>query len=128
VVLAGIGAITIMAALILARSFAAYPTESFTQLSIALVSDAPTSSVELRVRNEERVATSYRLEVWRDGVQVRPFAAIRLASGGTWSGTVSIGSGQIEARLFLLTQPETLYRHVTLQLGGTAQSGPGPGA
>lgn len=124
----GIGAITIMAALILARSFAAYPTESFTQLSIAAASGAPTSSVQLSIRSEERAPTGYRLEVWQNGGQVRSFASIQLTTGESWSGTVPGVSGKIEARLFLLTDPGTAYRRVTLQLGGTAQATPGPGA
>jgi uncharacterized membrane protein len=128
VVLAGLGAITIMAALILARSFAGYPTESFTQLSIAPASGAPTSSVQLRIGSEERTTTGYRLEVWRNGGLVKSFATIRLTTGETWTGTVSVGSGQIEARLFLLTDPGTVYRHVTVLLGATAQTAPGPGA
>jgi uncharacterized membrane protein len=128
VVLAGIGAITVMAALVFARSFAAYPTESFTQLSIIPASDAPTSSVEVRIRNEERAPTSYRLEVLRNGAPVTSVASIRLTNGQTWKGMVFVGSGQIEARLYVMTDPGALYRHVTLQLGGAAQTTPGPGA
>lgn len=128
VVLAGVGAITIMAALILARSFAAYPTESFTQLSIAAAAAAPTSSVEVRIKSEEPTPTGYRLEVLRDGASISTVASIRLRTGESWTGRVSVGPGQIEARLFLLTDPGALYRHVTMQLGGAAQSAPGPGA
>jgi hypothetical protein len=126
--LAGIGAIMIMAALILARSFVAYPTESFTQLSIAPASGAPASSVEVRIRSEERAPTAYRLELLRDGGPATSIASIHLSPGETWTDIVSVGSGQIEARLFLLTDPGTVYRHVTLVLGGAAQSVPGPAA
>lgn len=120
--LGGIGAIMLMGALILARSFAAYPTESFTQLWIAPAAGAPTPSVEVSIRNEEQAPTTYRLEVRRNGARVESWADISLATGETWSRTVSVGSGQIEARLFRLSEPGTLYRHVEVQVGGTAQS------
>ena len=120
--LAGIGAIMLMSALILARSFAGYPTESFTQLSIAPVAGAPAPSVEVSIRNEEEAPTSYRLEVRRNGARIQSWAEIRLAAGEVWSSTVSVGAGQIEALLFRLSEPGTLYRHVEVEIAGTAPS------
>ena len=127
VVLAGIGLIMVMAALILAGSFGAYPTESFTQLSIAPASGAPSSSVVVRIRSDERAPTAYRLDLLRDGGPATSIPSIRLSPGETWSDTVSVGSGQIEARLFLLTDPGTVYRRVTLELGLAAPSASGSG-
>lgn len=121
VVLGGIGATMLVASLLVARIFVADSSESFTQLWIAPSSAAPTTSVDVSIRNEERVATGYALEVRRDGALVQAWPEIRLAAGQTWRSTVAVGSGRIEARLFRLSDPGTLYRHVTLLLVAASQ-------
>jgi uncharacterized membrane protein len=121
VVLGGAGAAMVVTALLFARLFAGHPTESFTQVWITPSADAP-ASVELRMLSEEQAATGYRMEVWRNGAQVESWTDIRLVTGQTWSRTVSVGAGRIEVLLFRLTDPGTLYRYVTLELGGSALS------
>ena len=125
VVLTAVGGGMLVVALLIARMFAGHPTESFTQLWIAPAADAPTSSIELSFRSDEQSATAYRLEVWRDGTRVRSWPEIDLASGQTWSDSVPVGAGRIEARLFRMADPAAPYRRVTLQLGGTAGAGGG---
>lgn len=121
VILGVVGATMLVSALVFARLYAGTSSESFTQLWIAPSAAAPTSSVDVGIRNEERATTGYRLEVRSDGALVRTWPEILLASGQTWTTTVSAGAGQIEARLFRLSDPGTLYRHVTVLLGATGQ-------
>lgn len=127
VVLTAVGGGMLVAALLFARMFAGHPTESFTQLWMTPAADAPTSSIELSFRSEEQTTTAYRIEVWRDGTQVRSWSDIELASGQTWSDSLQVGAGRIEARLFRLADPATPYRHVTVQLGGAAGAARGGG-
>lgn len=127
VVLTAVGGGMLVVALLVARMFAGHPTESFTQLWIAAAADAPTSSIELSFTSDEQSATAYRLEVWRDGTQVRSWSEIELVSGQTWSDSLQVGAGRIEARLFRVADPATPYRRVTLQLGGTAGAAGGGG-
>jgi hypothetical protein len=126
-VLVGLGGLMLMAAMISVRGFAAYPTESFTQLWISPTADPPTATVEIHIRSEEQAAADYRLVVLRNGAVVGSWDDIRLTTGQTWSRTVSVGAGRVEARLFRSTRPGALYRSVTLQLT-TRQAGLQPGA
>jgi hypothetical protein len=121
-VLVGLGGLMLMAAIVSVRGFAGYPTESFTQLWISPTADPPTASVEIHIRSEEEAGASYRLVVLRNGAVVESWNDIRLRTGQTWSRTVSVGSGRIEARLFRSTHPGTPYRSVTLQLASVPDS------
>jgi hypothetical protein len=121
-ILAGVGGTMMVAALLFARLFAAFPTESFTQLWITASSGAPKLTVQISIHSNEQAVTACRLEVLRNGEQVRSWANISLATGQTWSDTISVGAGRIEARLFRLAAPEVLYRSVTVQLGPTVQA------
>ena len=114
--LLGIGASVLVLAYLVARFAASVPTESFTQLWL-IPSAASESSVELSVRNEEREPVGYRLEVRRNGAVVRDWEEILLSPGESWTRTVSVGSGRLLARLYLLTDPERVYRHTTLMVG-----------
>jgi hypothetical protein len=125
VVFGGIGVAMVLAALLFARLVAGYPIESFTQLWITPAADAPASSIELHLLSQEQAATSYRLEVWRNGARVQSWTDIHLETGQAWSRTVSVGSGRIEALLFRLAQPDHLYRYVTLALGSARAPGGG---
>jgi uncharacterized membrane protein len=124
VVLAVAGGMIMVTALLSARMFAGYPAESFTQLWITSSVDAPTTGVAVTVRSEEHAVTSYRLELWIGSARVETWADIRLGPGQTWSRTVTVGSGRIEAQLYRLVDPGTLYRRVTLQLSSTPQALP----
>jgi hypothetical protein len=107
------------AALFVARMADSQPAESFTQLSVISVATAPNPSVQLTVRSEERKSTSYRLDLLRDGVKVRSWTDIALASGEAWSATAPVAPGRIEARLFLAGDTTSVYRHVTIVIGGS---------
>jgi hypothetical protein len=127
VVLGGVGAMLMVTALIFARAVADDPIESFTQLSISPGADATSSSVDLRILSQEQGATGYQLEVWRNGSWVKSWADIRLATGQGWSDKLIVGTGRIEARLYRLDHPGTIYRYVRLQLV-RSQPDVGPGS
>jgi hypothetical protein len=125
-VLIGVGGGMLVLALLVARMFAGHPTESFTQLWISAAANAPTSSVAVSFTSAEQSAMAYRLEVLRDGAQVRSWSGLQLTPGQTWSQRVSVGTGRIEARLFRLGDA-TPYRRVTMQLGDAAGAAGGGG-
>lgn len=128
VVLLGIGGAMMLTALLFARMYVAYPAESFTQLWITPSADARASSVEVSIRSEEQAATRYLLEVRLNGKLVQSWSDVRLATGETWSRTVAVGSGRIEAQLLRINDLGTVYRHVILHLGATSPAVQGPGA
>jgi uncharacterized membrane protein len=125
--LIGIGAMLVVTAVLFARLFAGYPTESFTQLWIARSADTSAPSVDVAIRSEEQSAMDYRLEVWRDGALVKSWSDIHLADGQEWRVALAVDSGRIEARLYRRQDPVTVFRHVTLQLAGSVQASAEPG-
>lgn len=121
VVLGGIGALLLVGAFVVARTFSADPAESFTVLSMTAAADAPNSTVVVTIRSEENAPTGYRLDLLRDGSTFASWSSIQLASGQSWTKVVLSGSGRIEARLFRLTDSGTVYRHVRVQIIPAAQ-------
>lgn len=126
-ILGGIGATMLVVAVLFATVFAAAPGESFTQLWVAPSANEP-GSAAVTIRSEEQVATGYRLEVRRNGALVKSWPEILLATGQTWSSTVTPGAGRIEVQLFRLSDPGTVYRYVTVLLDTVAPGASGPEA
>jgi hypothetical protein len=116
------GGVMMVVALLSARIYAGYPSESFTQLWITAPADVATTSVQVNIHSEEDSVTSYRLELRRAGVRVQTWTDIRLAPGQTWSRSIPVASGRVEAELYRLLDHGTLYRRVTLLLAGSPQA------
>lgn len=100
------------------------PSPGFTQLWI-LPANASNSknAVHLGVSNMELTAMEYRLVVSVDGKVVKEWPTIDLNTHGQWEATLVIpqtgqtGTAKIEADLYRMDAPKTLYRQVVLWLG-----------
>ncbi len=84
---------------------------------------APTV-VRLGVDSMEPVSTRYRLEVKVDGRVVREWSSIALAPAEKWEESVdlsaeAIGAQTVEAALYRLDDPRSVYRRVALRLGAS---------
>jgi len=100
------------------------PTPGFTQLWIQADSTptATTGTVRIGVQSAERTAMQYRLVVTQGGAHAGECPIIELQPGQAWEGTITLpadaGDGKIEALLYRLDDPQTIYRHVSLPAGG----------
>jgi uncharacterized membrane protein len=100
------------------------PYTGFTQLWILPASGAKThNTVLLGVNNMEKIDMDYRLDVNVNGKVVKLWPSIELKPGENWEVTLVIlqvknsGSTMVEAVLYRVDAPTTLYRHVELWLG-----------
>ncbi len=120
VLLVSLGAALMVLSLAVAIDTAGYPTESFTQLSIAAASDGASPAVQVTVKSYELTDTVFRVEVWRNGGFVRSWQRINLSPGEEWREVTPVAAGRIEVRLFRATDLVVPYRTVSLQVGATA--------
>ena len=100
------------------------PYPGFTQLWILPAGGSnPQNAVHLGVNNMESTAMEYRLAVSVDGKVVKDWPSIDLNSQGKWEATLLIpqsghaGTAKIEADLYRMDAPTTIYHHVVLWLG-----------
>jgi uncharacterized membrane protein len=98
------------------------PHPGFTQLWL-LPSNQPNNScvVQLGVHSFERTSIKYFVAVSMNGTQINPKSFISLAPGQEWEKSVpialKIGNGVlIQARLYRLDRPNTVYRTASLAL------------
>ncbi len=94
----------------------------FTQLWMLPAAQTGTSStVNLGVRSFEDTTVTYRVTVTMNGQLVRIWSSVVLKPQQTWNQVVSIQKNgthslYIEAQLYRLDQPQTVYRNVHLTL------------
>lgn len=109
-------------ALGLAHVSAAYqPTPPFTQLWLLPGVDQQSRTVQLGLRNEEAVPTTYMVKLLGDQRAIQEWSTIRLEPGGVWEVTVDlptdIQSGvAVEGLVFRSDTPTTVYRRAMLWL------------
>ncbi len=103
------------------------PRKGFTQLSL-LPSGGTTSAnnaVSLGISNMEAQGMQYRLAVNMDGKVIKEWPTIVLSVGQQWKAILVIppsghaGATRVEAMLYRLDSPGTVYRDVVLWLGTT---------
>ena len=99
------------------------PQPSFTQFWMLPSTQANKScAILIGVHNFEATPVTYRIQVTRNGTQVASWPSIMLAPQQEWDRLVPISPGAasgdvvVNARLYRLNQPGTIYRqvHVTL--------------
>jgi uncharacterized membrane protein len=98
------------------------PRPGFTQLWILPGSGAANAKnvVRIGMSNMESQATEYRLTVDMDGKAVKVWSSILLGPDQNWEATLVLpqtghtGTSQVEALLYRMDAPTTLYRHVVL--------------
>ncbi len=94
----------------------------FTQLWILPVGGTA-NVLRLGVSNMESTAIEYRLVVNVDGKAVKEWPSIDLNPNEKWQATLvlpqarHVGSAKVEAMLYRVDTPNTIYRHVVLWLG-----------
>lgn len=94
----------------------------YTQLWMVPANPGSSNDFRLGFTSAEFTDTRYRLQVSVGGQVVQEWPELSLKPGETWEVTIRLpsdqfGSGSIEADLYKLDDPETLYRHVTLWRG-----------
>lgn len=100
------------------------PRPGFTQLWILPGSGAANAKnvVRLGMSNMESQATEYRLTVDMNGKAVKVWSSIDLSPNQNWEVTLVLpqtghtGTSEVEALLYRMDAPTTLYRHVELWL------------
>lgn len=91
----------------------------YTQLWMIPANPGNSNDFRLGVTSDEFSETRYRLQVSAGGKVVQEWSEVSLKPGETWETTIRLssdqsGSGAIEADLYKLDDPKTLYRHVKL--------------
>lgn len=118
-VMLGLAAIVVVSAFAVARNSAEQQNVSFTQLW--MLPTAPNSdTVKVGLHNNERASIKYRVALEVDGKAVQEWASIELASGQRWETTAQLptdNKGRVEAVVYRLDAPQTLYRRVGLAAG-----------
>lgn len=96
------------------------PNTPFTQLSM-LPDPATSNAVVLRLGNFENATTGYLLQLNVAGSTVAEWSPLELQAGQQWTGTAALPAvptaTTVEAVLYRLDQPNTVYRRVTLGRG-----------
>jgi uncharacterized membrane protein len=122
--LVGLAVLVVVAALAVAYLGAVLqPRVGFTQLWMLPTDETEWEAVQLGVRNMDSTTMQYSLQVEIAGDVVREWPTIELAPGGQWEAVVTLpedqlGSSPVEAVLYRVDSPRTVYRHVTLWPGG----------
>jgi hypothetical protein len=115
------GALVVLA-LAIARVGVRQPAEPFSALWVGPPASA---MVEIGLDNREGVPMSYRVEVTRAGVVTTTFP-VTIASGERWTTLVpepDPGGPRMEVLLFVDSEPDVVYRRVTLSVGPAAGTG-----
>ena len=96
------------------------PHPGFTQLWMLPVAPTGTSSaVRLGVRSFEDTTVTYRITITMNGQVVRAWSSVSLQPEQTWNQVVQLPTSgthslYIEAQLYRLDHPQTVYRNVHL--------------
>lgn len=111
--LVGLAVVLAVSAFMVARAGAAESTSSFTQLWLLPQASSQTT-VNLGISNQENTTVKYRLQLEAGGTVVEEWPSLELAAGQEWKTTVNLptGTAGVEANLYRLDQPGTVYRQV----------------
>jgi uncharacterized membrane protein len=92
--------------------------QGYTLLWILPAADGSPEAVRLGLASGEFTTTEYRLEVRVNHEPASEWTGLRLAPGESWEGTAEVPAPQaerfVEARLYRLDEPASVYRRVTL--------------
>ncbi len=104
------------------------PQPSFTQFWMFPSTQANNScAVQIGVRSYETTSVTYRIMVMANGAQLTSWPSFILGTQQEWDRSVSVtpaatGSISVDARLYRLDKPETIYREVHVTLPGCRTS------
>ena len=104
------------------------PQPSFTQFWMLPSTQANNScAVQIGVRSYETTSVTYRIMVMANGAQLTSWPSFILGTQQEWDRSVSVtpaatGSIFVDARLYRLDKPETIYREVHMALPGCRTS------
>ncbi len=98
----------------------------FTQLWILPANEAERDAVRLGINNMETTTNRYKLQVEARGAVIHEWPLVVLEPGNTWETTLSLPTMQpeleaVEAKLYRVDQPETVYRRGLLWLDSQKQ-------
>lgn len=123
----GLALLLAMAAIWFAIIRPQIPRQSFTQFWM-LPENNEDCAVTIGMQSFESAAVEYRVIMTINGTQAGEWSPIALAPGGKWNRSVAIkpapasGDMYIEAQLYRLDEPESMYRNVHVTLHGLRQS------
>ncbi len=119
--LLGLAAVVAVAAIGLARMPAPLQSaEGYTLLWMLPSADGNPNAVRLGVDSMELASTQFRLEVKADSRTLREWPSLTLMPGEKWERRIELpaaeyGAGTIDAALYRLDDPRSVYRQVTLR-------------
>lgn len=122
----GIAGLTVVGAVLVARSEAAQrPAPDVVQLWIMPGEQANT--VRVGIVTQGPVDEHYRLVLQRGGYTIREWPALSIARGDHWETSVELsqrqpGTGPLEAQLYRMGDPHVAYRQVALWLDQPSSS------
>jgi len=95
------------------------PSQRFTQFWILPVKDANVDTVQVGISNMETTDISYKVELKIGKKVIRDWSPIELKRGENWTVEFALPKKQtevemVEALLYRLDSPDTIYRRVTL--------------
>lgn len=109
--------ILVAVALLVARAGVHQPAEPFSALWIV---PAPSGMVQIGLDSHEDTTTTYRVDVRVDGTVQESFPAVTVAAGSRWTMLVpqpAPGGPPLEVLVYLASQPDVVYRRVTISAG-----------
>jgi uncharacterized membrane protein len=122
-----LAAVVVIISIGLARDKAStQPYPGFTQLWLVPYDNGPANAIRLGVYNQEGAPEQYHLRVEADGRQLLDWPMIQLNPGETWENVANLAIDRrstaiIEAKLYRLDSPDTVYRYVTLKRAVSAK-------
>jgi uncharacterized membrane protein len=124
----GLAAVLVGTALVVSRDGASQQAGGFTQLWMLPAGDASQDTMRLGITNRELEEVRYRVLVTSNGTTVGSWPLIRLGPNEQWESTVALAAAQphaetVEALLYRLDAPDTLYRRVVVRLAGQGGGG-----
>lgn len=123
VLLLGLAVIVVVAAIGLARTPAPQQSvQGYSLLWMLPSNDGDPNAVRLGVESMELASAQYRLEVKVDGQAAQAWSSITLVPGEKWEDRIVLPAGTsanatVEAALYRLDDPQSVYRQVTLRRG-----------
>ena len=123
----GIGLVGLAGAVILlAVGLARLPTptqglQGYSSLYLVPSTDGDPSHLQVGVTSDEFTPTTFQLQIKLDGNVAQTWSALDLKPGQSWAASLQLPGGRsagrrVEADLYRVTAPNTLYRHVVLML------------
>lgn len=120
----GLAILLVIGALILTRNSAAQVNSAtFTQFWMMPNDNPERTDIQLGIINQEGKTVDYVVEVKINGQIVDKWPKITVEAGATWRGypdvpPVKSGTETVEAFLYLVEKPDTVYRWAKFQRGG----------